>query len=127
MSLVWSADPAMAGRANFGFVSKYQKGANVPTVQTQFEFQAADFTFHSTSYDWLVIAGTRAQFKGSGIVNGQGDYGFMLTAVDGTPDLFRLKVWDKGTNAIVYDNKMGAEDNAVPTAISRGSIVVHKK
>lgn len=124
----YTLDSAMSGKANFGFVSKYQKGTTVPTGQTQFEFQAADFTFHSTSYDWLVIAGTKAQFKGSGTVNSQGDYGFMLTAVDSTPDLFRLKVWDKGTDAIIYDNKMGAEDNADPTtAISGGSIVVHKK
>jgi hypothetical protein len=123
----------MAGKANFGFVSKYRKGATVPEGQTQFVFSAADFTFHSTAYDWLVVAGGKAQYKGSGTVNRAGDYGFILTAVDGQivgndkPDLFRLKVWEKATGAIVYDNQMNAEETADPTtAIAGGSIVIHK-
>jgi len=43
-------------------------------------------------------------------------------------DLFRIKIVDKDTNTIVYDNQVGeADDNADPTtAISGGSIVVHK-
>lgn len=129
----YTADAALTGKATFGFVSKYQKGATVPTGQTQFVFKAADFTFHSTSYEWLVIAGAKAQYKGSGTVNGAGDYGFMLTAIDGQvngkdkPDLFRLKVWEKATGAIVYDNKMNAPDSDDPTtAIGGGSIVIHK-
>ena len=47
-------DPTLAGNANFGFVSRYKKGANVPTGQTQFQFQVADLNFHSSEYDWLV-------------------------------------------------------------------------
>ena len=103
------ADPNLAGKASFGFVSKYQKGTSVPTGTTQFQFQAAGFNFQSTSYEWLVIAGAKAQYKGSGTINGAGDYGFMLTAVDGerngSSDRFRIKIWDKSTpdNAI-YDN-----------------------
>ncbi len=31
----------------------------------------------------LVIAGAKAQYKGSVTVNGSGDYGFMLTAIHG--------------------------------------------
>ncbi len=86
------------------------------------------------SYDWLVIAGAKAQYKGTGTINGAGDYGFMLTAVDGdakakgNPDLFRLKIWDKTTGAIVFDNKMNAPDTDDPTTVlGGGSIVVHKK
>ena len=52
----YAADPAMTGRANFGFVSKYQKGANIPTGQTQFQFRAGNLNFHSTVYEWLVVA-----------------------------------------------------------------------
>ncbi|MBU0718794.1 MAG: PKD domain-containing protein, partial [Planctomycetes bacterium] len=125
-------DPALTGKANFGFVSKYQRGANVPTGQTQFQFKVADLNFHSTSYQWLVIGGPKAKFKGSGTINGDGDYGFMLTAVDGQRnggggvDKFRMKVWDKATDEIVYDNQMDADDGAEPTtAIGGGSIVIH--
>lgn len=128
------ADPSLTGKANFGFVSKYNKGASIPTGQTQFQFKAAGLDFHSTDYQWLVVAGPKAQFKGSGMINNDGDYGFMLTAIDGQlnggggTDKFRIKIWDKATEAVVYDNQVGAPDDADPsTALGGGSIVIHKK
>jgi hypothetical protein len=126
-------DLALTGKATFGFVSKYQKGATVPTGQTEFHFQVADLNFHSSSYDWLVIAGARAQYKGTGTINGMGEYGFMLTAIDGQIsggglDKFRIKIWNKADNTIVYDNQLGASDTDNPvTALGGGSIVIHKK
>jgi hypothetical protein len=58
-----------------------------PGGQHSFQFQVGGFEFHSTSYEWLVVntAGTNAQFKGSGLVNGALDpngsaYKFMLWA-----------------------------------------------
>jgi len=120
-------DPSLTGKATFGFVSKYQKGANVPTGNTEFQFHVANMNFKSTFYDWLVIAGTKAQYKGTGTINGTGEYKFMLTAIDGTPDKFRIKIWDKATGEIVYDNQLGTEDTADPaTTIQGGSIVIHK-
>jgi len=73
-------------------------------------------------------------YKGVGTINGSGNYGFMLSAIDEklTPstdvDLFRIKIWDKDNGeAIVYDNQMDAPDDADPTtAIGGGSIVIHK-
>ena len=127
------ADPSLTGKATFGFVSKYQKGANVPTGNTEFQFKVADLNFKSTSYDWLVVAGARAQFKGVGTINGDGEYGFMLTAIDGQVsggggvDKFRIKIWDKATGEVIYDNQLGASDDADPvTELGGGSIVVHK-
>ena len=128
-------DPDVTGKANFGFVSKYKKGATVPSGQTEFQFKAGDLNFHSADYQWLVVAGARAQFKGTGTVNGAGKYGFMLTAIDAklTPstdaDLFRVKIWDKHAgDAVLYDNQAGAGDDADPTtAIGGGSIVIHAK
>jgi hypothetical protein len=128
----YPADSSLTGKANFGFVSKYKKGATVPDGQTQFQFHAAGFNFHSTIYEWLVVSGPKAQYKGSGTVNGAGDYGFMLTANDGQVtggggiDRFRLKVWDKATGVVVYDNQLGdADDAAASDAIEGGSIVIH--
>ena len=126
---------SLTGRASFGFVSKYQNGASIPTGNTEFQFRAANFNFASASYEWLVIAGARAQYKGSGTVNGSGDYGFMLTAIDGQrngggdADKFRVKIWDKTNGEIVYDNQVGGDttDNASPnTALGGGSIVIHQ-
>jgi parallel beta-helix repeat protein len=129
----YSADSSLTGKASYGFVSKYQKGASTPTGETQFQFKVVDLNFHSISYDWLVVGGARAQYKGSGTINGEGDYGFMLTAVDGDltggggEDKFRIKIWDKATNVIVYDNQMDAEDGAdLSTMIGGGSIKIHK-
>ena len=126
--------PDASGVANFGFVSKYHKGAKVPTGATNFRFKAGNFDFQSNAYDWLVIAGTRAQYKGTGTVNGEGSYGFLLTAVDGNAknstgnDTLRLKVWDLESDGVMFDNQRGADDNADPaTAIRSGSIVVHRK
>ena len=45
------ASPSLTGRANFGFVSKYSRGAATPTGETEFNFQVAGFNFHSTAYD----------------------------------------------------------------------------
>jgi len=128
------ANPALTGKASFGFVSKYQHGANVPTGNTEFQFRVANFNFKSTAYEWLVVAGERAQYKGSGTINGSGNYGFMLTAIDGQinggggTDKFRIKIWDKSNgDAIVYDNLIGAADaNDPTTAIGEGSIVIHR-
>jgi hypothetical protein len=128
----YTADPSLTGQASFGFVSKYQKGQSTPTGQTEFQFQTAKFNFHSELYDWLVVSGSKAQYKGTGTVNGASGFSFMITAVDGSTDKFRMKVWNTATSAVVYDNKLGSPDtfDATTTAdtqsISGGSIVVHK-
>jgi hypothetical protein len=121
------------GKATFGFVSKYQKGATVPTGNTQFQYHAGGFVFASTSYDWLVVAGPKAQYKGSGTINGSGDYAFMLTATDGDvqggggTDRFRIKIWSKTNGAIVYDNVFGGDDSAAPQAVAGGSIQIQSR
>jgi len=127
------ADPTLTGFANFGFVSKYKKGAYVPTGNTEFQFHAGNMNFKSSSYQWLVVAGARAQFKGYGTINGEGNYGFMLTAIDGQVnggggvDKFRIKIWDVNDNDnVVYDNQLGDSDDAdLTSAITGGSIVIH--
>lgn len=132
----YTQDPNLSGKATFGFVAKYRKGANAPDGNTAFHFRAGDFTFESTSYQWLVVAGARAQFKGVGTVNGGGSYGFLLTAIDGDvnggtgADAFRIKVWtlnsDGSEGAVVYDNKLGApDDGSAATTIGGGSIAIH--
>ncbi|MHA6246368.1 HYR domain-containing protein [Pontibacter sp. CAU 1760] len=130
----YRSDASKAGKANFGFVSKYKKGATVPTGDTNFEFKAADLHFKSSSYEWLVISGATARYKGEGTINGFGNYGFILAATDGqvngggNVDKFRIRIWDKNNNdAVVYDNNLGddADDALAETIIGGGSIVVH--
>ena len=122
----------LTGKANFGFVSHYRPGKIVPEGQTEFRFNVANFNFHSSNYEWLVVGGPRAQYKGTGTINGVGNYNFILTAIDGQVsggggvDKFRIKIWSSG--GVVYDNQMGAGDDATPTTqLGGGSIVIHTK
>jgi PKD repeat protein len=124
------------GTAKFGFVSEYKKGATVPTGSVEFQFQAGNFNLHSEVYEWLVVnkGGTRAQFKGTATINGAiapggQPYHFMIWAIDGNPDRFRLKVWYEqgGSEIVVYDNEQGAAEDGDPsTATSGGNIVIHQ-
>jgi PKD repeat protein len=123
----YKADETLAGKATFGFVSKYQKGTSVPTGNTAFQFDLAGLAFSSTSYEWLVVnkAGMNAQFKGMGLINGAPDsngnaYKFMLWAGDGSSDTFRIRIWweDATREHDVYDN-------SIAQAIGAGNIVVH--
>jgi PKD repeat protein len=119
----YKADPALGGKATFGFVSKYKKGATVPEGNTEFQFKAGNLNFHSTSYEWLVVTGSNyARFKGEGTINGLGNYKFMIWAGDDAPDTFRIKIWyeENGSEIVVYDNGMDQP-------IGGGSIVVHTK
>jgi len=121
-------DSSVAGKATFGFVAKYKQGATTPQGNTEFQFQAGDFRFKSSSYDWLVIAGSKAMFKGEGYIDGMGGgFKFLLTAIDGTEDQFRIKIWNPISDDVIYDNKRGEGDDAEPTTIGGGSIVIHKK
>ncbi|MBP8132148.1 MAG: DUF5011 domain-containing protein, partial [Candidatus Hydrogenedentes bacterium] len=131
----YALDPELTGKATFGFVSKYKKGANTPEGQTEFQFRAGNLNFHSSSYEWLVIAGAKALYKGVGTINGAGSYKFFLSAIDGDlknagcPDTFRIRIFTEqdGVETIVYDNLLGASMDADPTTVlGGGSIVVHK-
>ncbi len=126
-------DTDFTGRANFGFVSKYKKGASVPTGNTEFNFKAGDLNFHSDTYQWLVVnqAGANAQYKGSGTINGDlapnGElYQFMLWGGDGIgdngEDTFRIKIWYE-----VGDMEVVIYDNGFDQPIGGGNIKVHKK
>ncbi|MCI0534691.1 MAG: choice-of-anchor D domain-containing protein, partial [Verrucomicrobiales bacterium] len=137
---VWSpagalvVDPDLEGKATFGFVAKYKKGAQVPEGNTEFQFKASELNFSGSVYQWLVVSGSLAQFKGSGTINGEPGYGFMLTAIDGQinggggSDRFRLKIWHQATGVIIYDNQIGTSDDAGlgdSTILGGGSIVIH--
>lgn len=120
------------GKASFGFNAKYLKGQALPTGDTQFTAPGIDF--HAKSYEWLVVAGSKAQYRGTGTVNGSGNFSFLVTAVDGDVtggdgiDRFRIKIWATSTGTVVYDNVAGAPDDidsANPQRIGGGSIQIH--
>lgn len=135
----YRAVPTLGGPASFSFTSKYNRGATTPSGKTAFDFKAAQLTFRAELYDWLVVSGARAQYKGVGLLNGQPGYKFLLTAVDGaslgrtTPDRFRIKIWhvDAALQADVvdYDNQLSTTaegTNDEGTQLASGSVVIKR-
>jgi hypothetical protein len=58
----------------------------------------------------------------------------MLIAIDGQVnggggiDKFRIRIWDRNSGGLIYDNQMNAPDTADPaTATQGGNIVIHKE
>ena len=132
------AYPVVAGSAgaknNYGFNAKYKNGASVPTGELEFLFKPGNINFHGQSFDWLVITtlsnGTmKAEAQGSGTINGAGNYGFLVTVIDGgSNDTFRIRIFDKTTNATTYDNEYGTAYGTNPTTVAAGgNIVIHAK
>ena len=81
----------------------------------------------------VVSGGWKATYRGDGTVNGVAGYRFLLIAYDGDApggggvDKFRIKITLNGN--VVYDNRPGVTedvDNADPSALGGGSIVIHK-
>ena len=120
----YAADASLTGKSSFYITAKYLKNATVPTGDLEFYFKEADMSFYSNSYNWLVVSQDNkgAQLKGSGTINGEGNYQFMLYAADGTPDTFHIKIWveENGENNIIYDN-------GTDQPIDGGSIVIQNK
>jgi hypothetical protein len=127
------ANPSLTGSAAIGFLSLYKKAGAVPIGKTLFQFKLPSLTFVSSSYEWLTISGSKAQFKGSGTINNAAGYKFLLTATDGQvtggggTDKIRLKVWNSTTGQVIYDTRPGAPDTASATlAFVKGVVIIRK-
>lgn len=121
----WIQTPS--GKASLNVNAQYRKNASTPTGNTQFKVDG--YELKSSSHDWLVVSGSNAQYQGTATVNGSGSYGFLVTVTDANPDKFRIRVWDKSTNATIYDNVGGASDDidaASPQPLGGGSIIIHR-
>jgi hypothetical protein len=127
----YAPKPTVSGKGSFGFTSKYKRGAVVPSGEMEFELESTDFHFKSTTYQWLILNGAKAQFRGVGKVNDHSGYGFLITATDGKiaggVDTFRLKIWELSSGVVIYDNARGSSDDidiANPQALKHGNIVI---
>ena len=113
------------GRASFELSAQYPGSEIVPSGTTTFARPGLDF--ESTGVTWLVAAldGSSARYSGTGTVNGEEGYGFLVAVTDGQ-DRLRMKIWNLETGAVVFDNLAGAPDDAAASqAIRSGQISVH--
>ena len=118
------ANTSAAGTATFGFVSKYWPGGITPDGSLEFQFNAGNLNFKSTSMDWLVVTGEpRAIFRGSGTINGAAVCKFQVDAWDGSfssseLDAFGLRIFSCAGGGDRY--------SLAARPLKQGSIIIHK-
>ena len=130
----YTPDPTAAGKLSFGFNSQYFKGATNPKGETQVNFLAGNLDFNALTFDYLAISGAKAQFRGFGKINGVSGYDFILTVIDGALagdglSKFRIKISEKISGAIIYDNEPGRSDAADPITLvgdTTSSVLIKK-
>ncbi len=116
-----AANPLATGKASYGFAVNYSNAAK-PKGETQFEFKVGSFEFNALNFDYLAINNAKAQFRGTGkIIGGQSGIGFIMTVKDGAIDgsgidKIRMKIYNRNTGYVYYDNQPGTSDADDPTA-----------
>ena len=124
----YAASRTWTGRASFAFDAMYGSAGSRPTGSTAFSLRGAAFSFQSTTYDWLIVVGTRAELRGAGSLGGVPGYAFVLSVSDGAVDRIRIKIWNSTTHEIAYDSQPGSPDHADPTtALGGGSIAMRAR
>jgi PKD repeat protein len=121
-----------AGKATFSFLASAAQ-APAANARTGLSFDTAGLSFRSTDIRLVGRDGTRAQFAGTGALNGKGGYRFSMAttagaaAGNGEPGRLGLKIWhgDPVTKAEVvdYDNQ-GPADYAASHVLVEGKIAV---
>jgi hypothetical protein len=129
----YPANPTFSGKVNFGFLIKYLKNQSTPSGITGLTLNIPGLKFIALRYDWLVINGSQAQFKGAGSVNGVSGYDCIVTGLDGKlqgkkiPDKLRIRIWNHSTGQVVYDSQLDAPINTAPTlAVGGGELSIQK-
>jgi hypothetical protein len=131
----FTPDPTLTGKLTFGFNSQYVKNATNPKGEVLVNFINGETEFNALNFDYLTISGARAQFKGFGKINGAAGYDFILTVIDGDlsggggVDKFRLKIWEKVTGLVIYDNEPGrseAADPITPVGDANSTVIIKK-
>ena len=90
-----------------------------PFGKVTIRYPQVNLTFKSNECEWLLLDNKTATLTGTGKINNQGNYGYMLVAND-QPDKLRIVIWDKNDgDKIVYDNLN-------PQSI-HGAIVMHNR
>jgi hypothetical protein len=108
-------DPDATGSAFYTFSALYPTpSSTTPVGTTVFNFSAPGLLFISNATAWLVVtnSNTQAYLAGTGTV-GVNPYNFLVSAIDGSPDRVRVKIWDG--SGVLYDNQPGAPDPTPPT------------
>jgi uncharacterized delta-60 repeat protein len=115
---------SLTGNVVFGLAYKYQGTEPVGDRQFSMNFKAANLTFNATSISSFVISNGMATLRGTGTINGSGNYNFLVTGVNGGG--IRIQITDPANNnTVIYDTQPGAAATATPTTSVTGQVIVH--
>lgn len=129
-----SQDPLAEGKAIFSFKAKQNKKDKSPSGHAMLTIPQKQFRFQSqNAWEWLSINENTAILRGTGILNREEGYQFVISVVDYgvgprmPKDTYRIIIWDSQGN-IAYDNQPGSEDYAMATmAIGAGNIMIREE
>lgn len=122
-------DPSRGGVAVFALTARYPRAGRPPSGLLTFNVVGSRVNLIAVDFDWLAVYGSRAQVRGSGLLNGKRGYQFAVTAIDGPAqpgqktDRLRVRIWSvsaDGAEQTVYDNQI--DPNQVGSDLE-GSIV----
>ena len=92
--------------------------------------KVGDFEYNALNFEYLSIQGARAQLKGTGkITGGQSGINFIMTVIDGAldgtgVDKVRIKIYNKNTGQLYYDNEQGSDANNPVSRVGTNSQIV---
>lgn len=133
----WVIDPTFEGRANFNLVGRHRGDSAAPDGRFRFRLPGAGMRFESSGHNSLTVSGPWAKLEGIGTINGEGDYDYLVTMVDGElsggEDSIRIRIQERLTDGspgtVIYDSQVAGDTHpaALPTVeVQRGSIVIHR-
>jgi probable HAF family extracellular repeat protein len=116
-------------KTHFTFDASFPGGGAAPNGTVRLWVPGGDMNFASSGVEMLVVSGDRAQFWGTGTLNGA-PARFRITATagkanghGGAADAIRIELWDASGATLLYDTQPGAaQDAPVTTPIGGGNI-----
>ncbi len=115
----YQADKGLCNKMFFEMHMIDRGAAYLPAGKVTLRYPAANLTFKSDNCDWLLLQNKIATLTGSGKINNQGNFGYLVVAED-HPDKLRIVIWDKNDgDRIIFDN-------LTPQSIF-GAIVMHNR
>ena len=119
----YTRNPTLAGSVTLTQLSaKFATDGTMNNATNTFRinYTPASLSMTSTKMLWMVRTATKSWLKGEGnVITGTTSepVGYLLSVVDSTTsaDKVRLKIWNKATGVVIYDNQPGAPDEADAT------------
>jgi hypothetical protein len=126
----WLPGASRFDKTTFGVDLRYA-GGSTPVGNFLLAAQGGTLVLARSTFEWLVVQGPIATFRGTGTLVSGAAVGFQVTARDGKVagdkiDRVRIRIWNRETDAVLFDTEPGAPDLAAPAvALQGGNVTLH--